>query len=186
MLIKRKSVVLLTSLLISLITSILGVKGAQAVEVTATSPGIDATVVVAPNFVSVTADQELLEFGNALVVLSPSNERVDDGLITVSGNTVSVGITELTESGKYLVEYELLVSEDSPLFGNFSFRFQAPPVIDESTASPTPGSEDGGNEDGSREVGSNLTDYLVIGLLVLAFFVLMWLARFARSTFRKE
>ena len=186
MLAKRKSVAFLTSLLISLISSMLGVSTAHAVEVTSTSPGIDATVVVAPNFVSVTADQELLEFGNALVVISPSNERVDDGLITVSGNTVSVGMTELTESGKYLVEYELLVAEDSPLFGNFSFRFQAPPVIDESTASPTPSSEDGSSEDGSREVGSNLTDYLVIGLLVLAFFVLMWLARFARSTFRKE
>lgn len=186
MLTKRTSVAFITSLFISLIMSILGAMSAHAVEVTSTSPGIDATVVVAPNFVSVTADQELLEFGNSLVVISPSNERVDDGLITVSGNTVSVGMTELTESGKYLVEYELLVSEDSPLFGNFSFRFEGPPAIDEPTVSPTPGSEDGANEDGSREVGSNLTDYLVIGLLVLAFFVLMWLARFARSTFRKE
>jgi methionine-rich copper-binding protein CopC len=173
-------------LLVFMSTSLYNVSSAHAVEVTSTSPAIDATVVVAPNFVSVTADQELLEFGNALVVISPSNERVDDGLITVSGNTVSVGMTELKESGKYLVEYELLVAEDSPLFGNFSFRFQAPPVIDESTASPSPGNEDAVDEDGSRAVGSNLTDYLVIALLVLAFFILMWLARFARSTFRKE
>jgi len=187
---KRRAITSLTSISIfatSLLFSFIsGIASAHAVEVTSTSPAIDAAVVVAPNFVSVTADQELLEFGNALVVISPSNERVDDGLITVSGNTVSVGITELAESGKYLVEYELLVSEDSPLFGNFSFRFQAPPVIDESTESPSPGSEGGSSEDGSREFGSNLTDYLVIGLLVLAFFILMWLARFARSTFRKE
>ena len=96
MLTKRRSVAFLTSFLISLMSSMLGVSIAHGVEVTSTSPGIDATVVVAPNFVSVTADQELLEFGNALVVISPSNERVDDGLITVSGNTVSVGMTELT------------------------------------------------------------------------------------------
>lgn len=176
----------LASLFVLVNTFFLGVGSAHGVEVISTSPAIDATVAVAPNFVSVTADQELLDFGNALIVISPSNERVDDGLITVSGNTISVGMTELKESGKYLVEYELLVTEDSPLFGNFSFRFQAPPVIDEPTASPSSGSESASGEDGSREVGSNLTDYLVIGLLVLAFFILMWLARFARSTFRKE
>lgn len=159
---------------------------AQAVEVISTSPSIDATVAIAPNFVSVTADQELLDFGNSLVVISPSNQRVDDGLITVTGNTISVGITELTESGKYLVEYELLVTEDSPVFGNFSFTFQGPPVIDEATSSPSPESESGSTSESEREVGSSVTDYVVIGLLVLAFFVLMWLARFARSTFRKE
>lgn len=156
---------------------------ALAVEVISTSPGIDATIVVSPNFVSVTADQELLEFGNEILVISPSNERVDDGLLTVSGNTLSVGMTELVESGKYLVEYELLVADDVPLFGNFSFTFQAPPSIDEVTPTPSPSD----SEDGEmREVGSQVTDYLVIGLLVLAFFILMWLARFARSTFRKE
>lgn len=156
---------------------------AIAVEVISTSPGIDKTVAVSPNFVSVTADQELLEFGNELLVISPSNERVDDGLLTVSGNTLSVGMTELVESGKYLVEYELLVADDAPVFGNFSFTFQAPPNIDGVTPSPSPTDSENGE---MREVGSELTDYLVIGLLVLAFFILMWLARFARSTFRKE
>lgn len=156
---------------------------AKAVEVISTSPGIDATIVVSPNFVSVTADQELLEFGNEILVISPSNERVDDGLLTVSGNTLSVGMTELVESGKYLVEYELLVADDVPVFGNFSFVFQAPPSIDEVTPAPSPTDSDEGS---MREVGSEVTDYLVIGLLVLAFFILMWLARFARSTFRKE
>jgi copper resistance protein C len=166
--------------------SILAVSPVIAVEVISTSPKIDATVAVSPNFVSVTADQELLEFGNEIVVISPSNERVDDGLLTVTGSTISVGLNELTESGKYLVEYELLVADDSPLFGNFSFTFQAPPAIDEGEASPTPDTSGEGDGDEPREVGSRVTDYLVIGLLILSFFILMWLARFARSTFRKE
>jgi len=170
------------SAMILLISLFLG-SSAFAVEVTSTSPAIDATVVVSPNLVSVTADQELLDFGNQLTVISPSNERVDDGLLTVSGTTLSVGLNELSESGKYRVEYELLVANDVPLFGNFSFTFEAPPVVTEESPTPTP-SEDGG--DGANEVGSKTTDYLVIGMLVLAFFILMWLARFARSTFRKE
>jgi methionine-rich copper-binding protein CopC len=169
---------------VALFVTIFGISTALAVEVTSTSPNIDATVAISPNFVSVTADQELLEFGNELIVISPSNERVDDGLLTVSGRTLSVGLTELIESGKYLVEYELLVADDSPLFGNFSFTFRAPPVIDEVSKSPTPDVSNDGDE--PREVGSKTTDYLVIGLLVLTFFILMWLARFARSTFRKE
>lgn len=170
---------------ISLIfTAFLGLGSAIAVEVVSTSPGIDATVAVSPNFVSVTANQELLDFGNQLTVISPSNERVDDGLLTVSGTTLSVGISELTESGKYRVEYELLVAEDAPVFGNFSFTYEAPPVIVEDSPTPSPSSSDGGSE--GERIGSKTTDYLVIGLLVLAFFILMWLARFARSTFRRE
>lgn len=172
--------------MVAALFSILAVSPVIAVEVISTSPKIDATVAVSPNFVSVTADQELLEFGNEIVVISPSNERVDDGLLTVTGSTISVGLNELTESGKYLVEYELLVADDSPLFGNFSFTFQAPPAIDEVEASPTPDASGEGDGDEPREVGSRVTDYLVIGLLILSFFILMWLARFARSTFRKE
>jgi methionine-rich copper-binding protein CopC len=163
---------------------VFGLASANAVEVISTSPGIDARVAVSPNFVSVTADQELLDFGNQLTVISPSNERVDDGLLTVSGATLSVGISELRESGKYRVEYELLVAEDAPIFGNFSFTYEAPPVIVEESPTPSPSTSDGGSE--GESIGSKTTDYLVIGLLVLAFFILMWLARFARSTFRGE
>ena len=173
-----------TALILTLYSASLGIGSAAAVEVLSTTPAIDGTVAVGPNFVSVTADQELLDFGNQLLVISPSNERVDDGLLTVSGATLSVGLLDLTESGKYRVEYELLAAEESPLFGNFSFTFQAPPVVSEESPSPNP-TDDGTDQDGV-EIGSKTTDYIVIGLLVLAFFILMWLARFARNTFRKE
>jgi hypothetical protein len=173
-----------TALLLTLYSASLGIGSAAAVEVVTTTPAIDGTVAVSPNFVSVTADQELLDFGNQLIVISPSNERVDDGLLTVSGATLSVGLLELNESGKYRVEYELLAAEESPLFGNFSFTFQAPPVVSEESPSPEP-TTDGSNQNGT-EIGSKTTDYIVIGLLVFAFFILMWLARFARNTFRKE
>ena len=171
----------ITTLVLSLGIVTTGISVAQGVEILTTSPGVDAKVTITPNFVTVTADQDLLDFGNQLTVISPSNERVDDGLITVSGATLSVGLNQLTESGDYLVEYEILVENESPLFGNFSFTFEAPPVVQPNTPSPSPSTSDEG-----REVGSSTTDYLVIALLVFAFFVLLWLARFARSTFRKK
>jgi methionine-rich copper-binding protein CopC len=171
----------ITTLMLSLGIVTTGISVAQSVEILTTSPGVDAKVTITPNFVTVTADQDLLDFGNQLTVISPSNERVDDGLITVSGATLSVGLNQLTESGDYLVEYEILVENESPLFGNFSFTFEAPPVVQPNTPSPSPSTSDEG-----REVGSSTTDYLVIALLVFAFFVLLWLARFARSTFRKK
>lgn len=171
----------ITTLMLSLGTVTTGISVAHGVEILTTSPGVDAKVTITPNFVTVTADQDLLDFGNQLTVISPSNTRVDDGLITVSGATLSVGLNQLTESGDYLVEYEILVENESPLFGNFSFTFEAPPVVQPNTPSPTPSTSDEG-----REVGSSTTDYLVIALLVFAFFVLLWLARFARSTFRKK
>jgi methionine-rich copper-binding protein CopC len=153
-----------------------------AVEVTRTIPAIDSTIAVPPNFVTITADRELLEFGNEITVISPSNLRVDDGLLTVNGKTISVGLGELTESGKYLVEYELVAENEVPLFGNYSFTFQAPPAINQPTPDPTQPN----SEESERELGSSATDYLVIGLLVFTFFLLMWLARFARSTFRRK
>lgn len=171
----------ITTLMLSLGIVTTGISVAQGVEILTTSPGVDAKVTITPNFVTVTADQDLLDFGNQLTVISPSNERVDDGLITVSGATLSVGLNQLTESGDYLVEYEILVENESPLFGNFSFTFEAPPVVQPNTPSPSPSTSDQG-----REFGSSTTDYLVIALLVFAFFVLLWLARFARSTFRKK
>jgi len=171
----------ITTLMLSLGIVTTGISVAQGVEILTTSPGVDAKVTITPNFVTVTADQDLLDFGNQLTVISPSNTRVDDGLITVSGATLSVGLNQLTESGDYLVEYEILVENESPLFGNFSFTFEAPPVVQPNTPSPSPSTSDEG-----REVGSSTTDYLVIALLVFAFFVLLWLARFARSTFRKK
>lgn len=171
----------ITTLILSLGIVTTGISVAQGVEILTTSPGVDAKVTITPNFVTVTADQDLLDFGNQLTVISPSNTRVDDGLITVSGATLSVGLNQLTESGDYLVEYEILVENESPLFGNFSFTFEAPPVVQPNTPSPSPSTSDQG-----REVGSSTTDYLVIALLVFAFFVLLWLARFARSTFRKK
>ena len=171
----------ITTLMLSLGIVTTGISVAQGVEILTTSPGVDAKVTITPNFVTVTADQDLLDFGNQLTVISPSNERVDDGLITVSGATLSVGLNQLTESGDYLVEYEILVENESPLFGNFSFTFEAPRVVQPNTPSPSPSTSDQG-----REVGSSTTDYLVIALLVFAFFVLLWLARFARSTFRKK
>jgi methionine-rich copper-binding protein CopC len=156
-----------------------------ATTVVSTSPAIDGTIALSPNFVTVTADQNLLDFGNQITVISPSNTRVDDGLLTVSGKTLSVGMSELVESGKYLVEYELLVENEEPLFGNFSFTFQAPPSLSQPSPQPSTNTQ-GGSENQEREIGSELTDYLVIGLLVFAFLVLMWLARFARTTFRKD
>jgi methionine-rich copper-binding protein CopC len=175
-----------SSLLILLITIVFNllsgfIISAQAVEVIETTPAIDSKITVTPNFVTVRADADLLDFGNQLTVISPSNQRVDDGLITVTGATLSVGLNQLTESGDYLVEYELLVENESPLFGNFSFTFEAPPTVNPSTPSPSPSSSEE-----PRDIGSKTTDYLVIGLLIFSFFLLMWLARFARSTFGKK
>jgi copper resistance protein C len=185
--IMKKKVGSISTLLLLILSSALPLtllfpQSSVAVEISRTIPAMDSTIAVPPNFVTITADRELLDFGNEITVISPSNLRVDDGLLTVNGSTISVGLGELTESGKYLVEYELVAENEAPLFGNYSFTFQAPPAINQPTPDPTrPNSEES-----ERELGSSATDYLVIGLLVFTFFLLMWLARFARSTFRRK
>jgi len=120
-----------------------------------------------------------MDLGSQITVVDPSGARVDDGSITIDGKNLIVGLKPLTNSGAYLVTYELLTVNDVPLDGTFKFIVNGLSEITNSTNSPAP--EPSNDESNPNKV----TDYLVIGLLVFAFFMLILLSRFARKTFRK-
>ena len=152
---------------------------AFANQLVMTTPAQNSVLTIAPNQVTVTSAGSLQDMGNQLSVTAPDGSRVDDGSITVVDKSLTVGLKPLTMGGTYRVDYELISINDSPLQGTFTFIFNAPAVIASPSAAPVV------SEEPQPTSSSRTADYFVIGLLVLAFFVLIGISRMARKTFRK-
>lgn len=142
-----------------------------------TSPIIGSTVSVSPTNVTITGQVSLLPDANEITVTDPNGVRVDDGTITVTDMSASVGLSQLTESGSYSVSYLLYSEGEAPLEGSFTFKYLAPSSIapvnptPEPTQSQTPASSSWG------------TNVFIIGLLVLALMVTVGLSLYARKLF---
>ena len=172
----RKPIVV--AVLVSFLAFVM-VNPSSANSIISTFPASNEVLMVAPNSVTINTSGTLMDLGSQITVVDPSGTRVDDGSITVDGKNLIVGLKPLTNSGAYLVTYQLLTVNDVPLDGTFKFTVNGLSEITNSTNSPAP--EPSNDESNPNKV----TDYLVIGLLVFAFFMLILLSRFARKTFRK-
>jgi len=151
---------------------------ALANSLVATSPIAGATLKVAPSAVTITVEVTPMDMGNEITVTDPAGRRVDDGTITVAGNDIIVGMKEITESGIYKVSYNILSEMDSPLDGSFNFNFSTPSIsTPEEVVPATPAKAEG------SDFGTNL---FVIGLLVISFAVLVFLALYARKIFKER
>jgi methionine-rich copper-binding protein CopC len=153
---------------------------AHANSLVATNPLSGATVTVAPSAVSVTGQMPLIDAGNAMEVTDPQGKRVDDGVLAIDGASAVVGLKTLKVAGVYTVTYSLFAENDIPLEGSFRFTFAAPSEI--STPQPIPVE----STSPKSEVSNWGTNAFVIGLLVVAFFVLVLLSLYARKIFRER
>ena len=173
----RKPIVV--AVLLSLI-AIAAINPASANLIISTFPTSDEVLTVVPNSVTINSSGALIDLGNQITVVDPSGTRVDDGSITIDGKNLIVGLKPLTISGSYVVTYKLLAINDVPLDGTFQFTVNGISEITNSSASPTSTPITASENSNPNQ----MTDYLVIGLLVFAFFMLILLSRFARKTFR--
>ena len=141
---------------------------------------ISATVTVAPSAVSVTGQVPLIDAGNSMEVTDPQGKRVDDGVLAIDGASAVIGLKTLKVAGVYTVTYTLFAENDVPLEGSFRFTFAAPSEI--STPQPIPTE----TTSAKAEVSDWGTNAFVIGLLVVAFFVLVLLSLYARKIFKER
>ncbi len=151
---------------------------ANANSLVNTTPISGSTVTIAPSFVIVTSQVALVLDGNELLVTDSSGNRVDDGTITIDGMSASVGMKPLVDAGLYTVSYLLFAEGEDALEGKFTFNFSAPSAIiipDPSATEPT--------KSASSSFG---TSVFVIGMLVLAFFILIGLSLYARKLFKNR
>ena len=174
----RKPIVV--AVLLGLI-AIAAINPASANSIISTFPASDEVLTIAPNSATINSSGALMDLGSQITVVDPSGARVDDGSITVDGKNLIVGLKPLTISGSYVVTYKLLAINDAPLDGTFKFTVNGISEITNSSASPTATPITASENSNPNQT----TDYLVIGLLVFAFFMLILLSRFARKTFRK-
>lgn len=161
----------------------LGVTSASANTLVSTSPVSGSTLSVSPTNVTVTGNVALIADApdaNSITVTDPNGVRVDDGTITISDVSATVGIRPLVETGMYTVTYFLLSEGEVPLEGSFTFKYQAPSVI--STANPTPEP----TQSQTPASSSWGTNFFVIVLLLLAVLVTVGLSLYARKLFAER
>lgn len=161
----------------------LGVTSASANTLVSTSPVSGSTLSVSPTNVTVTGNVALIADApdaNSITVTDPNGVRVDDGTITISDVSATVGIRPLVETGMYTVTYFLLSEGEVPLEGSFTFKYQAPSVI--STANPTPEP----TQSQTPASSSWGTNFFVILLLLLAVLVTVGLSLYARKLFAER
>ncbi len=160
------------------IFAISGVAAASANSLITTSPISGSTVTTAPTSITLTTQTALLPDANEIVVTDPAGIRVDDGTLTVSDVTATIGLKPFSDSGIYRVSYLLYSEGDAPLEGSFTFSFSSPSVITPTEPSPTPTKS---QAPASSSWGTNI---FIIFILVIAFFVLVGLSLYARKLFR--
>ena len=161
----------------------LGVTSASANTLVSTIPVSGSTLSVSPTNVTVTGNVALIADApdaNSITVTDPNGIRVDDGTITISDVSATVGIRPLVETGMYTVTYFLLSEGEVPLEGSFTFKYQAPSVI--STANPTPEP----TQSQTPASSSWGTNFFVIPLLLLAVLVTVGLSLYARKLFAER
>ena len=161
----------------------LGVTSASANTLVSTSPVSGSTLSVSPTNVTVTGNVALIADApdaNSITVTDPNGVRVDDGTITISDVSATVGIRPLVETGMYTVTYFLLSEGEVPLEGSFTFKYQAPSVI--STANPTPEP----TQSQTPASSSWGTNFFVILLLLMAVLVTVGLSLYARKLFAER
>jgi methionine-rich copper-binding protein CopC len=169
----KRSMQLVTALFLTMIS----ISPAYATSVVNTSPTAGSVLSVAPTAITVKANANLLADANDLTVSDPNGVRVDDGSVQIQGAVLMVGLKLLKSSGLYTVSYTLMAIDEAPITGSFTFLYNAPDELALPTPSPT---------DTSISTSTNanhVTDIFVIGLMVFAFVLLIFLSRFAKQTF---
>ena len=125
----------LRALFAALLFSFVAISPAHANSLTGTSPISGAILSIAPNSVTLTTEAPLATMGSEVTVTDPKGARVDDGALTIDGNSAVVGLLALTEKGIYQVQYSLITDNDVPLTGIYTFTFNAPEKL--TTPKPT-------------------------------------------------
>ena len=149
---------------------------AVATSIVSTSPTAGSILSISPTAVTIKASQDLVDDANEITVTNSNGQRVDDGSIQIQGPVLMVGVKPLTTSGLYTVTYTLMAVDQPATSGSFTFLYNAPAEI--TLPSPTPTEDVLINNSPNR-----LTDLFVVGLMIFALIMLVFLSRYAKQTF---
>ena len=150
---------------------------AYATSIVSTSPTAGSVLSISPTAVTIKANADLLDGANEITVTDAKGVRVDDGSIQIQGAVLMVGIKPLTDSGLYTVTYTLMAIDQPPVVGTFTFLYNSPAEMILPTPTPT-------DTQVVTATPNRTTDIFVIGLMIFAFVMLVFLSRYAKKTFK--
>jgi methionine-rich copper-binding protein CopC len=169
----KRICVLFTALLITFVSA----ASSWATSIVSTSPTAGSVLSISPTAVTIKANADLLDGANEITVSDSKGVRVDDGSIQIQGPVLMVGVKPLTISGLYTVAYTIMAIDQPPLIGTFTFLYNAPAEM--TLPTPTPSEEEILTNSPNR-----ITDLFVIGLMIFAFIMLIFLSRYAKQTLK--
>jgi len=152
---------------------------AYANSLTSTSPISGAILNVAPSAITLTTQAPLADMGSEISVTDPNGSKVDDGTLTIDGNSAVVGVLPLTEKGIYTVQYSLITDNDIPVTGSYTFTFNAPDKI----VTPAPVNTKSAAVQTSSNFGTTL---FVILVAVAALLVAVGLILYGRKLLKER
>jgi methionine-rich copper-binding protein CopC len=169
----KRICVLFTAILITFASA----ASSWATSIVSTSPTAGSVLSISPTAVTIKANADLMDGANEITVSDSKGVRVDDGSIQIQGPVLMVGVKPLTISGLYTVAYTLMATDQPPLTGTFTFLYNAPAEM--ALPTPTPSEEEVLTNSPNR-----ITDLFVIGLMIFAFIMLIFLSRYAKQTLK--
>jgi methionine-rich copper-binding protein CopC len=169
----KRICVLFTAILITFASA----ASSWATSIVSTSPTAGSVLSISPTAVTIKANADLMDGANEITVRDSKGVRVDDGSIQIQGPVLMVGVKPLTISGLYTVAYTIMAMDQPPLTGTFTFLYNAPAEM--TLPTPTPSEEEVLTNSPNR-----ITDLFVIGLMIFAFIMLIFLSRYAKQTLK--
>jgi copper resistance protein C len=122
--------------------------------VVATTPAEGSTVTEQPGTVSLTTNDELLDFGeNTLQVVGPDGRHYETACATVDEATAEVP-AELGPAGAYTVVWQVVSTDGHPISGEFAFDWAPAPGQTVGTGSDAAPCDSSGSADGAGGTGS--------------------------------
>jgi len=110
---------------------------AQAHDTLLDSDPADGTVVeTAPDHLTLTFSESVLELGTSVAVTGPDGERVDEGDPAVDGAEVTQPLRDERPAGEYTVQWRATSSDGHPITGELAFRATDPTGVMPTMSTP--------------------------------------------------
>lgn len=90
-------------------------------QLTASSPEQGQLLETAPSTVSITFNEEVLDIGNAIVVLDNAGTDWVDGDVTVTGSTVTAALQSGMPDGVYTMNWRVVSADGHPVSSSIVF-----------------------------------------------------------------
>lgn len=94
-------------------------------ELLSTDPADGATLAEAPDAVTLTFGEEVVELGTAVVVVDAAGVKLADGPLAVDGAVITRPISQPTVAGKVTVSYRVVSADGHPVTGRFAFTVES-------------------------------------------------------------